>query len=209
MLTVKIPKDNIVFRQLQLKKINFIICFQTKEQCYSIDLQYTVIVSRKKFQKQIKKSLVYTFISTFAAISILLELSLKYTNYTNIFSEKEANCLSDKNAKQHSINLIDKQEPLYRLIYNLSKKKLKVLQKYLETSLQNSWIQQSSSSASTLILFVSKKNRSFQLCIDYCNLNKITIKNCYLLLLISKTLNKLQRAKKYTKLDLYNIYYQI
>jgi hypothetical protein len=84
-------------------------------------------VSREKFRKQIKKGLAYTFIPTFAAASILLELPLKYTNYANVFSEEEANCLSDKNAKQHSINLIDRQEPLYRPIYNLSEKELKVL----------------------------------------------------------------------------------
>jgi len=85
-----------------------------------------------------KKGLAYAFIPTLAAASILPELPLKYTDYTDIFSEEEANCLPNKNARQHSINLINRQEPLYRLIYNLSKKELKVLQEYLETSLQNS-----------------------------------------------------------------------
>ena len=87
-----------------------------------------------------KKGLAYAFMPTLAAASVLPELPLKYTDYTDIFSEEEANRLSDENARQHSINLIDRQEPLYRPIYNLSEKELKVLQEYLETSLQNSWI---------------------------------------------------------------------
>ena len=59
------------------------------------------------------------------------------------------------------------------------------------------------------ILFVLKKNNDLRLYIDYRELNKVTIKNRYSLSLISKTLNRLNKVKKFTKLNLKNIYYCI
>jgi len=47
------------------------------------------------------------------------------------------------------------------------------------------------------------------LCIDYRYLNKIIIKNWYLLLLISKFFNRLSYAKIFIKLDFRNIYYRL
>ena len=45
--------------------------------------------------------------------------------------------------------------------------------------------------------------------VNYRRLNKITIKNWYPLLLVSKLFNRLSYAKIFIKLDLYNIYYRI
>ena len=60
-----------------------------------------------------------------------------------------------------------------------------------------------------LIIFVSKKDGSLQLCVDYCRLNSITAKNCYPLLLVSEMLDRLSSAKIYIKLDLRDAYYHI
>ena len=68
-------------------------------------------------------------------------------------------------------------EPEFRPIYQLSEKELQVLHKYLEENLKKSFIQESQSPAGYLILFVLKKDRSLQLCVDYRKLNNITIKN--------------------------------
>jgi hypothetical protein len=64
-------------------------------------------------------------------------------------------------------------------------------------------------SMNALVLFVKKKNETLHLCIDYRVLNKLSIKNVYLLLLISKMFNKLKRAKFFTKIDLDGTYHQI
>ena len=47
------------------------------------------------------------------------------------------------------------------------------------------------------------------MCVDYRGLNKVTIKNRYLLLLISETLDRLYSAKCFIKLDLKDIYYRL
>jgi len=45
--------------------------------------------------------------------------------------------------------------------------------------------------------------------VDYCQLNNITIKNCYLLLLISELQNRLRKARYFIKLDLHKGYYLV
>ena len=51
--------------------------------------------------------------------------------------------------------------------------------------------------------------RKLRLCIDYKDLNVIIVKNQYLLLLITKTLNCFNKFKRFTKFNFKNIYYQI
>ena len=87
--------------------------------------------------------------------------------------------------------------------------KLETLKTYIKTNLANSFIRPSQSPASALILFIQKKNGSFQLCVDYQGLNNLTIKNRYPLPLISKSLNRLGRAKCFTQLDLTNAYHRM
>ncbi len=57
------------------------------------------------------------------------------------------------------------------------------------------------------ILFIFKKNNSLRLCVNYWDLNKITVKNRHSLSLISETLDRLNRVKQFTKLNLKNVYH--
>jgi len=54
-----------------------------------------------------------------------------------------------------------------------------------------------------------KKNNKLRLCINYRDLNAITIKNYYSLFLIIETLNRLNESKCFIKLNLKNVYYRI
>jgi hypothetical protein len=53
----------------------------------------------------------------------------------------------------------------------------------------------------TPVFFIKKKDRSLRLVQDYCALNSKTIKNVYLLLLISDLINHLRGARYFIKLD--------
>jgi hypothetical protein len=59
------------------------------------------------------------------------------------------------------------------------------------------------------MLFMLKSNKSLRLCVNYRNLNAITIKNRYFLSFIKKTLNYLISVAYFTKLNLKNTYYRI
>ena len=59
------------------------------------------------------------------------------------------------------------------------------------------------------ILFILKVEGIIRLYVNYRRLNKITIKNQYLLPLVSELFNRLSYIKIFIKPDLYNIYYRI
>jgi len=52
------------------------------------------------------------------------------------------------------------------------------------------------------IFFVGKKDKSKRMVIDYCNLNNQTMKNNYLLPLITNLINNIGSKKVFTKIDL-------
>ncbi|GJW74705.1 putative reverse transcriptase domain-containing protein, partial [Tanacetum coccineum] len=59
------------------------------------------------------------------------------------------------------------------------------------------------------ILFVKKKDRSFRMCIDYRQLNKLTVKNRYPLPKIDDLFDQLQGSSVYLKIDLRSGYHQL
>ncbi|GJT42457.1 putative reverse transcriptase domain-containing protein [Tanacetum coccineum] len=59
------------------------------------------------------------------------------------------------------------------------------------------------------VLFVKKKDRSFRMCIDYLELNNLTVKNRYLLPRIDDLFDQLQGSSVYSKIDLRSGYHQL
>ena len=107
------------------------------------------------------------------------------------------------------MELVDSQQPPYGPIYSLRPVELETLKAYIEINLANRFIRPSKSPAGAPILFDQKSNGSFQLCVDYQDLNNLTIKNRYLLLLIGKLVDRLKRATQFTQLDLTSAYHQM
>ncbi len=94
-------------------------------------------------------------------------------------------------------------------IYKMTQDELIVIQNYLDSALEKKWIHSSSSSAEASVLFVKKLNESLCLCMNYCDLNEITVKNNYSLFLLSETLNYFAHARYFIKIDICNIYHCI
>nr|GEU49891.1 putative reverse transcriptase domain-containing protein [Tanacetum cinerariifolium] len=59
------------------------------------------------------------------------------------------------------------------------------------------------------VLIVKKKDRSFRMCIDYHELNKLTVKNLYPLPRIDNLFDQLQGSSVYSKIDLRSGYHQL
>nr|GEU58834.1 putative reverse transcriptase domain-containing protein [Tanacetum cinerariifolium] len=71
------------------------------------------------------------------------------------------------------------------------------------------FIRPSSSPCRAPVLFVKKKDGSIRMCIDYKELNKLTIKNCYLLPRIDYLFHQLQGSQYFYKIDLWSRYHQL
>jgi hypothetical protein len=138
-----------------------------------------------------------------------VRLPPKYKAYADIFSESEAIKFPDFTRVKHFILIKEGVEVSFSPIYSLSATELEVLRAYIESSLEKGWIRHSESSAGALILFILKKDGGLRLYVDYRGLNRVTIKNRHPLPLILETLDRLNSAKRFIRLDLRDAYPQI
>jgi hypothetical protein len=75
--------------------------------------------------------------------------------------------------------------------------------------MQKQFIRPSASPWGAPVLLVKKKDGKLQLCVDYRELNKLTVKNKYPLPRIDDLLDQLGEAKVFSKIDLWSGYHQI
>ncbi|GJY56414.1 putative reverse transcriptase domain-containing protein [Tanacetum coccineum] len=86
---------------------------------------------------------------------------------------------------------------------------MKELADQLQELLEKGFIRPSSSPWGAPVLFVKKKDGTFRMCIDYRELNKLTIKNRYPLPRIDDLFDQLQGSSVYSKIDLRTGYHQL
>ncbi|GKC92326.1 hypothetical protein Tco_1157768, partial [Tanacetum coccineum] len=82
--------------------------------------------------------------------------------------------------------------PVARAHYRLASSEMKELSEHVKELLEKGFIRPSSSPWGALVLFVKKKDGSFRICIDYRELNKLTVKNRYPLPRIDDLFDQLQ-----------------
>nr|GEX30102.1 putative reverse transcriptase domain, ribonuclease H-like domain, aspartic peptidase domain protein [Tanacetum cinerariifolium] len=99
--------------------------------------------------------------------------------------------------------------PVARASHRLAPSEMKELSIQLQELLEKGFIHPSSSPWGASILFVKKKDGSFRMCIDYRELNKLTVKNHYPLSRIDDLFDQLQGSRVYSKIDLRLGYHQI
>ncbi|GKF75180.1 hypothetical protein Tco_0224624 [Tanacetum coccineum] len=96
-----------------------------------------------------------------------------------------------------------------RTPYRLTPSKMKELPEQLKELSDKGFIRPSSSPWGAPVLFVKKKDGLFRMCIDYWELNKLTVKNCYPLPRIDDLFDQLQGSSVYSKINLRSGYHQL
>nr|GEV56758.1 putative reverse transcriptase domain-containing protein [Tanacetum cinerariifolium] len=110
---------------------------------------------------------------------------------------------------EFQIDLVPGAAPVARAPYRLASYEMKELSDQLKELADKGFIRPSSSPWRALVFFVKKKDGSFQMCIDYRELNKLTVKNRYPLLRIDDLFDQLQGSSVYSNINLRSGYHQL
>ncbi|GJU13998.1 putative reverse transcriptase domain-containing protein [Tanacetum coccineum] len=110
---------------------------------------------------------------------------------------------------EFQIELVPGAAPVARAPYRLAPSEMQELSNQLQELTDKGFIRPSSSPWGAPVLFVKKKDGSFRMCIDYRELNKLTVKNRYPLPRIDDLFDQLQGSSVYSKIDLRSGYHQL
>ncbi|GJW84707.1 putative reverse transcriptase domain-containing protein, partial [Tanacetum coccineum] len=110
---------------------------------------------------------------------------------------------------EFQIDLVPGTAPVARAPYRLAPLELQELSTQLQELSDKGFIRPSSSPWGAPVLFVKKKDGSFRMCIDYRELNKLTVKNRYPLPRIDDLFDQLQGSRVFSKIDMRSGYHQI
>ncbi|KAJ0863857.1 putative nucleotidyltransferase, Ribonuclease H [Helianthus annuus] len=107
------------------------------------------------------------------------------------------------------IDLVPGAAPVAKASYRLAPSEMQELSTQLQELLDKGFIRPSFSPWGAPVLFVKKKDGTMRMCIDYRELNKLTIKNRYPLPRIDDLFDQLQGSSYYSKIDLRSGYHQL
>jgi len=133
----------------------------------------------------------------------------EYHEFADVFSKTKAEILTSYCPYDLKINLEEGTQPLVGPIYSLLASEQEALKEFIEENLNTGFIQPILFPHSILVLFVKKKDGSLHLCVDFCSLNRISKKDCYLLPLISDLLDSPHKAWVYSKINLHHAYHLV
>ncbi|KAJ4974497.1 hypothetical protein NE237_007671 [Protea cynaroides] len=121
--------------------------------------------------------------------------------FPDVFSEDLPGLPPDR-ATEFVIDLLPGVAPVSKAPYRMAPTELKELKTQMQELLDKGFIRPSISPWGAPVLFVKKKDGSVRLCMDYRELNKLTIKNRYPLPRIDDLFDQLQGSSVFSKIDL-------
>eukprot|EP00253_Pinus_taeda_P012189 PITA_12189 len=128
--------------------------------------------------------------------------------FTDVFPE-EIPGLPPRRNIDFTIELVPGAAPVSRAPYRMSVPELTELKIQLQELLDKNYIRPSVSPWGAPVLFVKKKDGTLRMCIDYRQLNKLTVKNKYPLPRIDELFDQVKGATVFSKIDLRSGYNQI
>eukprot|EP00253_Pinus_taeda_P004030 PITA_04030 len=128
--------------------------------------------------------------------------------FTDVFPE-EIPGLPPRRNIDFTIELVPGATPVSRTPYRMSVPELIELKMQLQELLDKNYIRPSVSPWGAPVLFVKKKDGTLRMCIDYRQLNKLTIKNKYPLPRIDELFDQVKGTTVFSKIDLRSGYHQI
>nr|GEW54914.1 putative reverse transcriptase domain-containing protein [Tanacetum cinerariifolium] len=142
------------------------------------------IISCTKSQRYLLKGcpIFLAHVTTKEAEDKSMEKQLEYVPIVQDFPEvflEDLSGIPPTRQVEFQIDLVPSAAPVARAPYRLAPSEMKELSDQLKERADKGFIRPSSSPWGAPVLFVKKKDGSFRMCIDYRELNKLTVKNCY------------------------------
>nr|GEX76239.1 putative reverse transcriptase domain-containing protein [Tanacetum cinerariifolium] len=161
-------------------KLNIISCTKTHKYIQKGCLVYLAQVTSKKAEDKSEEK-------RLEDVPIVRE-------FPKVFPEDLSGLLPARQVK-FQIDVVSSAAPVARSPYRLAPAKMKELSTQLQELFDKGFIRPSSSPWGAPVMFFKKKDGSFGMCIDYCELNKLTVKNRYPLLRIDDLFDQLQGSR--------------
>jgi hypothetical protein len=128
--------------------------------------------------------------------------------YPDVFLEELPGMPPDRDI-EFSIELLPGTAPISKRPWRMDVKDLVELKKQIEELIEKGFIRPSSSPWGAPVLFVSKKDGSRRMCVDYRSLNEVSIKNKYPLPRIEDLFDQMKGAKIFSKINLRSGYHEL
>ncbi|XP_042451745.1 uncharacterized protein LOC122036457 [Zingiber officinale] len=129
-------------------------------------------------------------------------------DFSEVFPE-DVTGLPPTREVEFGIQLVPGTTPVSKAPYRLAPTEMKELKGQLQELLDKGFIRPSVSPWGAPVLFVRKKDGTMRLCIDYRELNRVTVKNKYPLPRIDDLFDQLQGATVFSKIYLRSGYHQM
>lgn len=185
------PLINSYFKQDQ--EIELLYCSVSSIKDYIPDNKYSYFVN---ICKGLDKSVSDKVMSLFQSFSSIMATSM--------------DDLEKSKLMEHRIVLNENVKPIKQRMYKLAKVQAGILKEELQKLIDNKLIEPSSSSWSSPVLLVPKKNGKWRMCVDYRKLNECTLKDSYSLPFIDEILFSVgKEVKVFSSIDLFSGYHQI
>ncbi|KAL4017181.1 hypothetical protein IC575_024857 [Cucumis melo] len=128
--------------------------------------------------------------------------------FLDVFSDDLSGLPPDREIEFTS-ELLPGTTPISQAPYRMAPNELKELKMQLQELVNKGYIRPSVSPLAVPVLFVKKKDGILKLCIDYRQLNKVTIRNKYPFPRIDDLFDQLRGAALFSKIDLRSGYHQL
>jgi len=156
----------------------------------------------------LKEKLINDIISS-SPEKIKNKINKLFSEFKDVIAIKTDNLCKSK-LLPHKIELLPNTTPIKLKLYRLSKSQMVALKKILAKLKENKLIISSNSIWSFPVVLVPKKNNDWRMCVDYRQLNNVTIKDSYALPLIDEIFMFIgKNAKVLSTIDLFSGYHQI
>ena len=126
----------------------------------------------------------------------------QFHQWLKVFGKVESERMPVRKVWDHAIDVKEDFKPSKAKVYPLSRNEREEMQKFVDEHLKKGYIRSSKSEQISLVFFIGKKDGGKCIVIDYCKLNRQTVKNNYPLPLITELVDNMGSKQVFTKMDL-------